>query len=431
MPEELSVVFQKLSILNQFTMDVEQVKQCIDAAVSAALRGQRTMIDVQNALLKDQIKNLTSRLGALEAPSLQVEAYEEIQITDSSGSESLDAAKSLPEFDGNRERYVSWRAAANAAHKIYEGSAGTARYYQAVLIMRNKVVGPANAVLSSFNTVLNFKAIIARLDFTYSDKRPVYLIEQELSTLRQGDLSISEFYDEVEKRVAMLVNKTIMTHGDNHDLTVNLNTKYRQDGLRVFISGLKKPLCDILFSSRPNDMASALALAQEVDANHQRYLFATSFAKKNEPRGENNPHYKIPNKGQNANSGRRGPEPMDIDPSSSKFKFNNGQNYRQGQNIPRRENSNQGYYNQSRLGGNNTNQVRAEKRPAESGRIDTNQKWQRLWHIKQDVLDEHEDSEDFQEPQEQVYDDLANEVDEDVNELNFLEVGPCCLGYRE
>lgn len=64
MPEELSVVFQKLSILNQFTMDVEQVKQCIDAAVSAALRGQRTMIDVQNALLKDQIKNLTYRLGA-------------------------------------------------------------------------------------------------------------------------------------------------------------------------------------------------------------------------------------------------------------------------------------------------------------------------------------------------------------------------------
>lgn len=52
-------------------------------------------------------------------------------------------------------------------------------------------------------------------------------------------------------------------------------------------------------------------------------------------------------------------------------------------------------------------------------------------HIKQDVLDEHEDSEAFQEPQEQVYDDLANEVDEDVNELNFLEVGPCCLGYRE
>lgn len=52
-------------------------------------------------------------------------------------------------------------------------------------IIRNKIKGPANAVWSSFNIVLNFTAIIAGLDFTYADKRPTYLIEKELSILRQ------------------------------------------------------------------------------------------------------------------------------------------------------------------------------------------------------------------------------------------------------
>jgi len=39
--------------------------------------------------------------------------------------------------------------------------------------------------------------MINRLDFTYADKRLVYLIEQELSTLREGDMAMTEFYDEV------------------------------------------------------------------------------------------------------------------------------------------------------------------------------------------------------------------------------------------
>ena len=93
-------------------------------------------------------------------------------------------------------------------------------------------------VLSSFNTVLNFKAIIARLDFTYSDKRPIYLIEQELSTLRQGNMTLLEFYDEVEKKLTLLTNKTTMSY---ESVVANcMNDKYRMDALRVFISRTKK-----------------------------------------------------------------------------------------------------------------------------------------------------------------------------------------------
>jgi len=51
-------------------------------------------------------------------------------------------------------------------------------------------------VLSSFGTVLNFDAIINQLDSTYSDKRQIHDIEQEIATLRQGSLTPSQYYYE-------------------------------------------------------------------------------------------------------------------------------------------------------------------------------------------------------------------------------------------
>lgn len=158
-----------------------------------------------------------------------------------------------------------------------KGTIECSKHYQAVAIIRNKIRGAAVGVLASFNTVLNFKAIIARLDFTYADKRPVYLIEQELSTLRQGNLTVLKFY-EVERKLTLLTNKTIMTY-EGH-IANSINEKYRMDALRVFISGLKKPLSDILFSTRLADLPSALALAQGVEANHERYIFATNFSQR-------------------------------------------------------------------------------------------------------------------------------------------------------
>ena len=104
------------------------------------------------------------------------------------------------------------------------------------------------------------------------------IIEQELSTLRQGNKSVIQFYDEIEQKLTLLTNKVTMTY--NTEVVQVINEKYRPDALRVFISGLKKALCNIIFSSRPNNLPAALALAQEVESNHERYVFATAFANK-------------------------------------------------------------------------------------------------------------------------------------------------------
>lgn len=81
-------------------------------------------------------------------------------------------------------------------------------------------------------------------------------MEQELSTLRQGPRGVVNFYDKVENRLTLIINKAIMTNEGNESLIESLNQKYRQDALRVFISGLCRPMCDILFSCKPLDMAT-------------------------------------------------------------------------------------------------------------------------------------------------------------------------------
>ena len=266
-------------------MDAETVQALLTTAISQATEETRK-------IFQGRIEDLTKRLSLLETPP-RVEEYKPIEIVPGIVcNEPLDIVKSIPEFDGNSTRYVSWRQAAVTAHKLYEGYEGSSKYYQVVAIIRNKIVGAADTVLSSYNTVLNFRAILARLDFSYGDKKSIFTLEQELLTLRQGSSTITHFYDEVEQKLTAILNKVLMSNQGNQQLIESLSRKYRENALRVFISGLRRPMCDILFSSRPIDLPSALALAQELETNSSRYNFATTFW--NNSRGtnfHNSPHY--------------------------------------------------------------------------------------------------------------------------------------------
>lgn len=409
---EVSVIESLLENLsigqnNPNNMNAEQVSEIVRAEVSKALLAQKVEFNKKITEIQSQI--------TLAKP--RVETYLKVTINPLITCDiTLDAIKSLPEFSGNPGTYVSWREAAHNAYELFKRYDGSERHYQAVTIIRNKVRGAADAVLSSFNTVLNFNAIIARLDFTYADKRPIYLIEQEMSTLRQGSMSCVEFYDEVEKKLTLLTNKTIMSYEAN--IANTINEKYRADALRVFISGLKKPLCDILFASRPPDLPTALALAQEVDANNERYAFARNFANRSNdshqnkrahpPRnfsntennyGQKNPHYSNNpvNKQQashrlkfgNNNPNQGCVEPMEVDPSLSQFKHTT--NY-----------AGQAY--------NDRPHGSIQKRGANSGRY-TGPKVQRVNHLNEDDLDI---------PDTTQYTEEAEQSVEYCDELNFL-----------
>lgn len=233
-------------------------------------------VDSSKIEILEQIQNLTDAVQRLQTNQVEVFEPVTIQTGVGIGKTNLDLVKSLPQFGGDPKEYPAWREAAKFAMNYY--LKGSETYYVAMGILRNKIISEANSTLSAFNTIFNFDAIISRLDQCYSDKRPLYLLENELSVLRQGKLSITEYYDQVNKQLTLIINKIIMTHSGKEEIIEALNDRARSNALRVFISGLRRPLCDICFSTNPPDLPTALATAQELEQNHERYKFANAFA---------------------------------------------------------------------------------------------------------------------------------------------------------
>ena len=92
-------------------MNEQQLQGIIYAAVSAALQVQRKEFEAR-------IEQLTNQFTTVTAP--EIKAYEPIKIIDGvECHEGLDAVKSVPEFDGSQELYVSWREAASQRMSDY------------------------------------------------------------------------------------------------------------------------------------------------------------------------------------------------------------------------------------------------------------------------------------------------------------------------
>lgn len=382
------------------------------------LRIVEAAVEVMTTDLTRQIASLTEQLQGLKPPS--VEAYEPAVLGQSKGT-SLDLIKSLPEFKGDTKAYPAWRDAAKFAIDYY--TEGTENFYIAVGIFRNKITGDANDKLAAFNTVLNFNAIIARLDQCFGDRRSLQALENAMSILRQGDKTISEFYDDVDKHLTLIVNKNKMGYPGNDEVTNVLNDRARENALRVFISGLRRPLSDILFAARPGDLPTALATAQELEADQKRQEFARIFANGDSNRSARpqrptaappqtaHPSYRPRNvqktsqRSTNNNEKNSDPVPMEVDPGSSVFRKTT--NFRRPQEQ----------YNQS------TTNAKREFQNSGSGRSAPDRKVQRVNHIEidrqsadyNDYIDDDEDIGSIASFEKSEDEDLAAE------ELNFLD----------
>lgn len=393
----------------------------VDELIRAAANRIQTNLQTN---LNTRLAQLTAQVNELRPPV--VEPFQPVAINPGIDcvNSSLDLIKSLPEFDGNCSSYPAWRAAAKFAMEYYPEN--SEKYYVATGILRNKITSSANTTLSSFNTVLNFKAILARLDQTYADKRPLHVLENELSILRQDNLTITEFYDEVDKQLTLIINKQIMTYHGQDDLVATLNERARENALRVFISGLRRPLCDILFSARPADLPSALVTAQELEVNRRRNDFARAFAAGNIIRTSKPKSHllNIPNQNR--------PVPMDVDSSRVAQRPNFARNFvSQGQNNKNRQNYNNfqnscpqqnfqnlnaGSHFPQQYPNPNTGAIPKRSREISNSNQTPFYKQQRINHMPDSNLtaSDGSDTEDCQSQVSDVIDDISN------NEINFL-----------
>lgn len=270
----------------------------------------------QIRLLQEQMATMNHQLQALDQTA-SIEEYQEVRVRVQDVKDiSLDIFKTLPEFGGDRNKYAACRNSAMNVMKIFVGHTDKPRYFEA---LRNKIDGAASDALTNYNTVFNFDAIIARLDFTYADKRPIYIIEKEMIVLQQKNLSVEDFYDEVNKKLNALINKINMTHKER-GIAEAMVRDASDKALRTFVTGLTGSLGRILYASNPTTLPEAYAKTklQTIANDQERIKFANQYNQarivKQEP-SRINPDFKPKSKTPFQNK-RDKPEPMEVDRSS-------------------------------------------------------------------------------------------------------------------
>lgn len=196
------------------------------------------------------------------------------------------------------------------------------RFYEALMIIRNKIMGAASNILNNYNTPFNFEAIIDRLDFTYADKRPLYIIEQEMTILQQNKLSIDEFYDQVNEKLNNIINKINMSYKDP-SITKAFIKSSNEKALRTFITGLNNKRGEILYASNPSTLPEAYARLQTIINDQKRIQFANRYHGYEPPKSKNPRfHYRETSKKEFDIPKINEEEPMEIDHSSTKVNFN-------------------------------------------------------------------------------------------------------------
>lgn len=302
----------------------EECSEAID--LIADKLSQFSLRDTMEAI-SEQVRNLQQQVVALQEQLLvidhapRVEEYQEVNVNIRDVQDiSLDMFKTLPEFSGDRDKYPAWRSSAINVMKIFGNHTDKPRYFEALNIVRNKITSAASETLTNYNTVFNFDAIISRLDFTYADKRPIYIIEQEMIVLQQRALSIEDFYDAVNKQLNALINKINMTHKEKLVARAMVH-EASEKALRTFVTGLRGDLGRILYASNPTTLPEAYAKIQTIINDQERIRFANQHNQPQRDRQEPprlNPNFKPKPKipfqpPQNKNDK---PEPMEVDRSS-------------------------------------------------------------------------------------------------------------------
>lgn len=343
--------------------------------------------EIMNAELKQMIDNLNKRVDELtnqlkENQQTKVEEYKDVEVTVNQPSEvSLKIFETLPEFIGEREKYATWRTMVNTAMKLLADHPSSMRYFEALMIIRNKVKGAASNILNNYNTAFNFDAIIDRLDFTYADKRPLYVLEQELTVLQQNKLTMDEFYDKVNEKLNAIVNKINMSYKEKATAIAFVESM-NQKALRTFITGLNNKKGELLYASNPSSLPEAYARLQTIINDQERINFAnrynqgeknnvqSSFQSKNQPSFQSkNPQFRYktteqPNlmAKQNDQQPLNAPEPMEIDKSSINVNVERGFNPSRAKFNQSNQNNTR-FYSPFKRNHSNNNYSAADQKP--------------------------------------------------------------------
>lgn len=267
--DELLGLFENLSLRTESNSNSQRRKEM--EQLIARLEAQMTALVATNAELTRKLTQLEENQAALQRPTaMTVTEYSDIVPTYTSGdSIQLDAFKVIPEFNGEKKIYRSWRSQVSNLMKQIETFKQHPKYAAALSIIRAKITGAASDILINNNTAHNINAIIDRLDFSYADQRPLYVIEAEMTTIKQGGKTLQEFYDAINQALNMVLTKIAMTYKEAAEQK-SLTTEVQSKAIRTFVTGMNSTLIrTTLYGSMPKTLSEAFAIAQTIQYDNQ------------------------------------------------------------------------------------------------------------------------------------------------------------------
>ena len=171
-------------------------------------------------------------------------------------------------------------------------------YVETLTIVKSKITGPAADILLNHNTIFNCEAILNRLDYTYCDQRPLYVLKDELTKLTQGKSSLSEFHDQVSKALTAITSKISMS--GNPPEAIKCMTPYvMKDAMRTFKNGISNDFIrPTLYGNPIKDLEHAHAVAQTIEHDniHKNIINQRENGQHNtnQPQREYHQHYRRP-----------------------------------------------------------------------------------------------------------------------------------------
>lgn len=329
--DEITNQFRRIDISNANEMaELAELRAELQQVLIKLREGEERQKACENRIL-----GLNENLNQFQTAQTVVE-YKDIETTITSGDHiQLESYKSIPEFSGDKVQYRSWREQVMRRMKMIAGFKTHPKYEAALGIIRAKVTKVASDILINNKTAYDIDAIIDRLDFSYADQRPLYVVEAEMTSIKQLNKSLQEYYDAINQALNMVITKIVMTY-KNEAEQKSLIAEIQQKAIRTFIMGLNSAMMrNTLYGNTPKTLGKAFAIAQTIYYDNQHLqLDLNRDSRKVQPRAQQqnppmkyNPNFNY-NKTQPLTQQKTADktEPMEVDNSA---RFKQSTNWRQ------------------------------------------------------------------------------------------------------
>lgn len=252
--------------MEQITEAITQLTGAMNAQIEQVKQLNNRMVDWERKLADIEIKignpvTVESNLALPKTPK------------------DLDDIRKLPDcvrdlqiFEGNPVQYISWVHSVESILRDYEIVREKPIYRAILQHIRQKVRGPADTALISYNIFdESWDKIKNCLSLHYADKRDLQTLEYELSTMRQKNNTIDEFYARVNHQLSLIINK-LKTDNYSVETVEALISCYRNRALDVFIRGINGDVSRMLTIQKPRTLPEAYTSCLEFQNLHFRNI---------------------------------------------------------------------------------------------------------------------------------------------------------------